>query len=264
MRIVSVNAWGGAMFDALVEWLPTCRADVLCFQEVTRTPGLRGWTSFDDTERQLPQRANLFDDLRDALPDHQGFFVASDAGPVMDGDGHQHRQDFGLAIFISQQIPVIGQAAAFVHGDFVDHEVWATTDRPRVAQAVRLVDRAADRRILVTHLHGLRDAAGKHDTPARRRQAKRLIEVIGTLREPDDLVILGGDFNLLPNSETFELLAKEGLVDLVGDADTRTSRYLKPVRHASYLLVSDISAVKSFEAPATPEVSDHRLLVLDV
>jgi endonuclease/exonuclease/phosphatase family metal-dependent hydrolase len=264
MRIVSLNAWGGAMFDDLVEWLPACGADVLCLQEVTRTPALQGWTVFEDVERQLPQRANLFDDVRRAMPGHQGFFVASDAGPVSDDRGQEHRQDFGLAIFVDERLPVVGQAAEFVHGAFVDHATWAASDRPRLAQGVRLVDRAANRRVTVAHVHGLRDAAGKQDTPARRRQAERLAELVERLRGPDDLVVLCGDLNLLPGSETFDVLRQVGLVDLVGDADTRTSRYPKPVRHASYLLVSDADAVTSLEMPATPEVSDHRPLILEL
>jgi len=77
-------------------------------------------------------------------------------------------------------------------------------------------------------------------------------------------VVVCGDFNLLPDSETFVVLAELGLTDLVGTADTRSSRYRKPVRHANYLLVSDVAAVKQFEIAAEPEVSDHRALVLDI
>ena len=77
MRIVTLNAWGGALYEALSRWLPECGADVLCLQEVTRTPGLGGWTRFDDGERSLPQRANLFADVAAALPDHQAAFVAT-------------------------------------------------------------------------------------------------------------------------------------------------------------------------------------------
>jgi endonuclease/exonuclease/phosphatase family metal-dependent hydrolase len=73
-----------------------------------------------------------------------------------------------------------------------------------------------------------------------------------------------GDLNLLPNSETFEILREAGLVDLVGTADTRGSRYVKPVRHASYLLVSDPAAVRRFEVLTEPEVSDHRALLLEL
>lgn len=97
MRIVSLNAWGGAMFDALIEWLRRAGADVLCLQEVSRTPGVGGWTRFSDGERQLPQRANLFDDVRSALPRYQARFLASDAGPVVDGDGNVRQQDFASA-----------------------------------------------------------------------------------------------------------------------------------------------------------------------
>jgi endonuclease/exonuclease/phosphatase family metal-dependent hydrolase len=264
MRIVSLNAWGGAMFDSLVEWLPRCGADVLCLQEVTRTPGLDGWTRFSDGERQLPQRANLFDDVRRSVPRHQAHFVASDAGPVVDSDGGVRQQDFGLAIFIDERLPVIGEAASFVHGAFVDHQEWAIADRPRLVQAVRLVDRTAARTVTVAHLHGLRDPEGKHDTPARRAQAERLVRLVDGVRQPDDLTVVCGDFNLLPDSETFNLLAAVGLVDLVGTTDTRTSRYTKPVRHANYLLVSDVDAVQRFETPATPEVSDHRPLIVDI
>lgn len=84
------------------------------------------------------------------------------------------------------------------------------------------------------------------------------------MRQPDDLTVVCGDFNLLPDSATFALLAQVGLVDLVGAIDTRTSKYTKPVRPANHLLVSDVDSVKRFDAPSTPEVSDHRALILDV
>jgi endonuclease/exonuclease/phosphatase family metal-dependent hydrolase len=83
-------------------------------------------------------------------------------------------------------------------------------------------------------------------------------------RAPQDRTVLCGDLNLLPGSETFSILRTIGLIDLVGTTDTRTSRYPNAVRHASYLLVSDPEAVKGFEVPGAPEVSDHRPLILDI
>lgn len=264
MRIVSLNAWGGAVHDDLVGWVSTVDADVLCFQEITRTAGLGGWTTFDDAERRLPQRANLFDDLRRVLPRHQAFFVASDAGPVHDEHGHTHHQDFGLAVFVHERLPVIGQASAFVHGSFIDHAEWAITDRPRIAQGVRLLDRDRRRTFTVVHVHGLRDPAGKQDTPARQAQARRLTELIETLRQAADITVLCGDLNLLPDSASFGEFARIGLHDLVRDADTRTSLYPKPLRSASYFLVSEPAVVRRFNTPAEPEVSDHRALIADL
>lgn len=264
MRIVSLNAWGGAMFDALTDWLPACGADVLCLQEVTRTPSADGWTSFADADRELPQRADLFGDVRGLLHRHQAFFVASDAGPVLSADGVGRRQDFGLAMFVDERLPVIGQAADFVHGSFVDHQTWPSSGRPRLAQGVRLIDRPSQRTVAVVHVHGLRDAAGKHDTPARAEQVQRLIRVVRRLRRRGDLTVVCGDLNVLPDSDTLAALTKTGFVDLVGASDTRTARYPKPLRHASYLLVSDVNAVADFQTPAAPEVSDHRPLILDL
>lgn len=264
MRIISVNAWGGTMFAALAPWLAATEADVICLQEVTRTAGLTGWTRFSDGERSLPQRANLFDDVRRILPAHQGVFVASDAGPVYDESGHERRQDFGLATFVAEHLPLVGLRTAFIHGAYADHDAWPHSHRPRAALATRLVDRASGRAVTVVQAHGLRDAAGKHDTPARRRQAERLADLVRHSREPGDVVVVCGDLNLLPDSETFTILAGLDLVDLVGPADTRTSQYAKPVRHASYLLVSDPAAVARFEILTEPEVSDHRALLVEL
>ncbi|MEE8600079.1 endonuclease/exonuclease/phosphatase family protein [Euzebya tangerina] len=264
MRIVSLNAWCGTLFEPLAAWLPTCGADVLCVQEVTRSPGLDGWVAYDDGEHAQSQRADLFGDIRGLLPDHQASFVAHDAGPV-DRDGIIHRQDFGLALFIADRLPVVGQATAPITGAFTDHrDTWPASHRPRLAQTVRVIDRDAHRGVLIAHLHGVRDAEGKGDTAARRAQAKALRDLIVWAQEPDDLIVVVGDFNLLPDSETFDVLAEIGLTDLVGTADTRTSHYPKQVRHANYLLVSDTAAVAAFQVLDHPEVSDHRALILDI
>lgn len=264
MRILCLNAWGGAMFDQLAPWLSTADADVICLQEVTRTPGVSGWTRFEDGERSLPQRANLFQDIRALRPNDQAVMLASDTGPVTDRSGIRHRQEFGIATFVTEQVPVTGMHTAFIHGKFVDHEDWTIEDRPRVALATHIVDRSHRRSVAVIQLHGLRDPAGKDDTPARTQQAERLAALVERVGSSADLTVVCGDLNLLPTSETFTVLAELGLTDLVGEADTRTSAYPKLTRNASYLLISDPSAVKSFTIAAHPEVSDHRPLILDL
>lgn len=251
------------MWDALAAYLPTAGADIVALQEVTRTSGLGGWTYFEDRDRALPQRANLLDDVAGALPEHDPWFTVSDTGRVV-ADGVEHRQHFGLGLFVWHSLVRIASREVFVHGDYVDHpDEWPHTDRPRAAQVARL--RGPDgRTVVVGHLHGLRDAAGKADTAARRAQAKRFVEAVDLVRQPGDLVVVCGDLNVLPESETFAILGDLGLTDLVGAADTRTARYTKPVRHASYLLVSDPAAVRNFEIVTEPEVSDHRVLLLDL
>lgn len=262
IRIVSLNVWGGAMFDALAAWLADGQADIYCFQEVTRTADLGGWTRYDDPDRSLPQRANLFADLADALPSHVGYFRASDAGPVKNQAGHIYTQEFGIAAFVHQHHTVLTETARFAHGAFTEHASWPRGGRPRIAQAIRVS--AAHRSFTVVHFHGLRDPLGKFDTPERIAQATRLAELVRDTQGPNDHLIVCGDFNVLPDSSTFDILAGIGLTDLVGNADTRTSRYTKPNRHANYMLVSDPEDVIAFTAAQEPEVSDHRILTLDI
>ncbi|ROO84841.1 endonuclease/exonuclease/phosphatase family metal-dependent hydrolase [Actinocorallia herbida] len=265
MRIISVNAWGGAVFDEFTRWLGACDADVLCLQEVARAPGLRGWTRFADADRAMPQRADLMGDVSARLPRHQGVFAVSDTGPVRDDAGRPHPQDFGLAAFVAPALPVVGLRTAFVHGSYAAHpDAWPTGGRPRNALAVRIHDREASRFVTVVTLHGLRDPQGKADTPERLAQAHRLADLVTAAREDGDLTIVCGDLNLLPDSATFRILADIGLTDLVRDADTRTALYPKPLRHASYLLISDPTAIKHFEVVEAPEISDHRPLLLEI
>ncbi len=264
VRVVSLNAWCGAMLEPLVDWLPVSGADVLCVQEVTWTEGYDGWVTYVDADRTSRQRASLFDDLRRALPRHQAHFFACDSGPVECADGVLRRQQFGIATFIAPRLALVGGTAAFVHGSFAHHEAWPAENRGRVAQAVRVVDPAGGGHT-VAHFHGVRMGHGKGDTPQRRSQAERVADLVCGVRAADDLVVVAGDMNVLPQSETLDVLGRRlGLSDLVGTADTRTSAYPKPVRHADYLLVSDPDAVTSFEVLASPEVSDHRPLVLDL
>lgn len=263
VRILCLNAWGGARWDALAAYLRDVDADVLALQEVARTPGLTGWTRFEDPHRVLPQRADLVADLAALLPDHEPWFTVCDTGPVL-AEGRAHRQQFGLALLVRRSLLRIGSREAFVHGSYADHaDAWPHTGRPRAAQVARLRE-PGGRTVVVAHLHGLRDAAGKADTPARLAQAERFAELIASVRESGDLVLACGDLNLLPDSETFVILGDLGLTDLVGRADTRSSLYPRAVRHASYLLVSDPAAVRRFEIVAEPEVSDHRALLMDL
>lgn len=202
--------------------------------------------------------------LCDRLPHHTGVFVASDTGPVFDANGKAWRQSFGIATFVRNDITVLEQDSSFVHGTFTDHTIWPIDGRPRSAQATRILDSASNRIITIVHLHGLRDPQGKGDTPARQGQAEQVTAFVSKMSEPGDTTIVCGDLNLLPTSDTFTTLGSIGLIDLVGTSSTRTSAYRKPDRHANYLLISAPSAVKRFEIPMTPEVSDHCPLILDI
>lgn len=266
MRIVSLNAWGGRVWDPMIPFLAEVDADVLCLQEVVRTPGAgRRWLTYRGDGAELPQRANLYDEIRDAHPGHDAGFYPAAGGELFDGDA-VFRSEFGLATFVRNSLPVVGTALGFVHGDF-SLDSWGEHPRPRNAHCVRLFDTAGGAPIVVAQLHGLRELSGKQDTPHRRTQAEELVRLIRAVWRPGERLVVCGDLNLLPGSETFAILGALGLGDLVtgrGFTDTRTSYYAKDNRYADYLLVTPNVDVRRFEVIATPEVSDHRPLLLDV
>ncbi|MBB6483590.1 endonuclease/exonuclease/phosphatase family protein [Rhizobium lusitanum] len=266
MRIVSLNAWGGRLHEPLMRYLVDVNADVLCLQEVVRTQDAdAGWLVYRDHGVELPQRANLFEELKAALPAYDAFFHPVARGDLFDGDRRLF-SEFGLATFVRRTHPVIAQAARFVHGDF-SSDGYGPHPRSRNAHCIRLFDYRRGSPITIAHMHGLRDLEGKGDTPARRHQANALVDLIGQVRQEGDRLVVCGDFNLLPGSETFEILGRLGLIDLVtlrGHDDTRTSHYRKQPRFADYMLVTPDIEVIDFDPVAEPEVSDHRALLLDI
>ncbi|MEL7116743.1 MAG: endonuclease/exonuclease/phosphatase family protein [Pseudomonadota bacterium] len=265
VRVVSLNAWGGQCWDALADWVPEVRADVLCLQEVIRAPvPSPAWLTYRDPYRTLDQRADLFGDVATLLPDHQSRFAAAARGVLQDEAGQAYLSEHGLAVWVAPELAVVGAWQGFVHGSF-RHDGWGEEPVPRAAQVLRLAT-PDGQPFVVAHLHGLRDPAGKGDTPARRLQWQATVRALDQVAEPGDPIILGGDFNVLPDSEAFALFADIGLRDLIsahGVTDTRTSLYRKPQRYADYMLVNAAVQVIDFQVPALPEVSDHRPLILE-
>lgn len=264
MQIMSLNGWGGKLHEVLLAYLQTATPDILCLQEVVHTPASeQDWLTYRDGDHVLPQRANFFRDVAQALPAHTANFCPAAQGVLWDGDRSVPSR-WGLATFVHKSLPIIGQVQGFVHKEY-SHNGYGDHPRSRSAHGVRVYDETAGRAVSVTHMHGLRDLRGKMDTPERATQAQRLLALSDQVTEPGDIAVVCGDFNVEPESETLAILAQGGLTDLVttrGFTTTRTSHYQKPGRFADYMLVNETNAVKGFDVIHDPEVSDHCPLVL--
>nr|WP_272214020.1 endonuclease/exonuclease/phosphatase family protein [Marinicella sp. W31]MDC2875548.1 endonuclease/exonuclease/phosphatase family protein [Marinicella sp. W31] len=167
------NGWGGKLCDHLQNYLRETSPDVLCLQEVVHTPDTQqGWLTYRDGEHVLPQRANFFRDVCEALPGHTATFCPAAQGVLWD----------------------------YERG-------WPVT---------------------IAHMHSLRDRRGKMDTPERMQQAQRLASLATGVSEPGDRLIICGDFNVEPDSQTFEVFSEIGMDELVtgrGFSGTRSSHY---------------------------------------
>nr|WP_051125958.1 endonuclease/exonuclease/phosphatase family protein [Pseudovibrio sp. FO-BEG1] len=264
MQIMSLNGWGGTLYSDLLPYLSQALPDVLCLQEVVHTPESdKDWLTYRDGNHVLPQRANLFRDVCEALPEHVAVFCPAAQGVLWDDDKSVPSQ-WGLATFVHRSFPIIGQVQGFVHKGY-SADGYGEHPRSRSAHGVRVYDYASDRVVSITQMHGLRDLKGKMDTPDRLAQAKRLLNISQAVSEPDDLRVVCGDFNVEPDSVTIRLLEGDGLVELVkhyGVETTRNSYYKKPGKFADYMLIDQVDQISNFQVLQKPEVSDHCPLVL--
>ncbi|MBT31816.1 MAG: metal-dependent hydrolase [Thalassobius sp.] len=264
MKIMCLNGWGGKLYDKLLPYLTEEDPDILCLQEVVHTPeSEKDWLTYRDGNHILPQRANFFRDVQTALPNHIGIFCPAAQGVLWD-DAIKIPSQWGLATFVRKSYPIIGQIQGFVHKSYSAHD-YGDHPRSRNAHAVKVFDYKENRPVVITQMHGLRDLKGKMDTPERAAQAHKLLSLANGLTENKDALIVCGDFNVEPESETLKILADAGLTELVTTRTTkgtRNSHYKKESRYADYMLVNEHIDVLDFKVIFEPEVSDHCPLIL--
>lgn len=121
------------------------------------------------------------------------------------------------------------------------------------------------RRFFVGNVHGKTLPGSKLDTPTRLKQSKRIIDFF----DRKGSRIIGGDFNLMPQTEsieTFEISGYRNLVKGFGVKNTRNrlswERFRNIQYFSDYVFTSQEVTVKDFSAPDI-EISDHLPLILD-
>jgi len=218
--------------------------DIFCFQEVFHTPTSRKMVSEH-------YRANLFSELQNALPHHQGHFA-----PALQDHGFDGPVDFpiqwGLAMFIRKDVTKDVPREIYLFGSYNARQ-YDNSSSPRNLQYVHFNVEGQD--YTIAHFHGLWNGQGKTDTPDRLEQSRRAKQLLDGTKGKK---IFCGDFNLLPDTQSLAIL-KDGLVDLIetwGITTTRSSFYLKPDQYADYTLVSSDVDVEHFAVPPV-NVSDH-------
>ena len=124
-----------------------------------------------------------------------------------------------------------------------------------VAMAIEIEDYS------VLNIHGLWQGSIKKDTEAKLEQSQKILDLA---QKTKCKKIVIGDFNLLPDTKSIQMLADtyENLIQKYGIKTTRSVLYLKELRDSDYAFTDKQITVNDFSVPNI-EVSDHLPLVVD-
>lgn len=125
-----------------------------------------------------------------------------------------------------------------------------------------------DKEFYICNFHGKPRPGDKLDDPGRLLQSEMLIDFFKDLNSPK---IIGGDFNVLPNTRSIQMFRENGYRDLIKEYSVPTtrnqlvwSRYPDDKQYYSdYVFVSPEIKIKSFSVPNI-EISDHLPLILEI
>lgn len=252
MKLITLNTWGGIVYEPFIAFIKEHAAttDIFCFQEV-----LFGSTpSFTAVHKA---RSNIFSEIAARLSGFTSFQFLSPTvhyqkEPILFGGGQ--------AIFVKSSLEVRAS------GGFRCYEKeppTTTLEGGKMTGNCQWIDLGDGKdTVTVANVHGLwQQNTGKIDTPERLMQSRIIKEFLDGKAGKK---ILCGDFNLLPDGESIEILedGMENLIKKYRIQSTRSSFYEKETKFADYILVSPGVAVKDFKV-LPDEISDHLPLYLE-
>jgi len=261
VKLISLNTWGGAAFDPLMDFIKkqAKTTDIFCFQEIYRNDlGLEQVGSI---------RGNLLVDLQSILSEYRAFFYPVIKGYDLDGE-FAHKIDldleFGLAIFVKKSLVVKSNGQRVIYDDQTGVLNSDFSNLPVYFQFLDFDNQGKN--FTICNLHGIPEPGNKLDTPARIDQSKKILEFLFT---KPNAKILVGDFNLLPDTQSIRMI-EQSLKNLIKAYKIQLTRSrLTPYYEkesfqpfADYTFVSDDVEVESFEVPDI-EISDHLPMILE-
>lgn len=259
MKLISLNTWGGKLFEPLIKFIKqySFDIDIFCFQEIY------------DTASSVKQfhniRANLLVELKQLLPDFQVFYTLEFSGYDSNPDHVDFDLTVGEAIFIHKDIKIHSFGKLPISGDKSDTVLKTDfSNLPVTLQSIDFV--ISNEQFTVCNFHGNAFPGTKLDTKLRLEQSKKISDFLKTKQGAKILV---GDFNLLPQTQSIKML-EDNMRNLIKEFNIQRTRskhspfYGKSgfQKFADYTFVSNEVKVKSFEVPKV-EISDHLPMILE-
>ncbi|MDP2671931.1 MAG: endonuclease/exonuclease/phosphatase family protein [Candidatus Daviesbacteria bacterium] len=259
MRLISLNTWGGKVFEPLMQFIQdnSVSSDIFCFQEIFSTT-----SNF----KQFPEyRANLLEEISKILPDFNYFFDSVMEGLDIEANPVEFNLKHGLATFVRKDFSLKDYRNFFLYKNKTSKLIKKKfSDIPVNIQLLNFTKDSKE--FIVCNFHGASFPGSKKDTPQRIEQSQKIRNL---LKEKDCAKIIVGDFNLLPNTKSISIL-EEDLRNLIKEYNIQKTRsridlfYGKDnfQKFADYTFVSRDINIIDFQVPYV-EVSDHLPMILE-
>lgn len=239
MKLIQANIWGGRLDKQIMDFLEAEQADIVCLQEAIDTKG-DGMMSV------------TVSDIKQKIGYTHLFF-----SPVFSFNLMEKVAGFGNAILA--KFPISKQNTIFTRLEYKEDFDFDIDDY-NIRNLQHAVVEMNGKKVNVLNHHGHHVRSHKDGDAETLRQCKIIAQYVEQLDGP---VILTGDFNLNPASESLEHI-NNILTNLSATHKLKTTRnqltHKKEV--CDYIFVSSDIKVTSFYA-SDELISDHMALVLD-
>lgn len=236
MKTVFLNTWNARIpeiGDYITEQAQT--TDVFCFQEAYEnmqalcTELLPDYTAYKDYKR-----ISQGDAFSQATYVHKRHNVVS-SGPIL-----KDQPNTGLGLYV---------------------EIEQSDNNGE--------DEQQHQNIVIGNVHGIFRPGNKLDNPNRIAQSRELIKFFNIFFENKSEVVIGGDFNILPETESLKMFEQAGYTDLIKKLGIKTTRNQhvwdrypdNKQYYSDYAFISPWVELTSFEVPYNL-ISDHLPLEL--
>lgn len=237
MKIIFLNIWQGKLWKDLSKFLLSQEKNTDIFCFVEVSP-------------------SLSEKMHKLFPDHHMVYAEGRASTF-------DNKKYGQVVYVKKNILLLEDGAVKLYNQLGNDIGFL--------QHVLLKKRG--RTFLVCNVDGKSKPGHKLDTPSRISQS---VKITNFLKKHKRKVVLGGDFNLLPNTKSIKMIEDSGFVNLIKKFKIKTTRneisweyhnknndeYFVKQYFADYVFVSKDVKVKSFKVPDVP-ISDHLPLILD-
>lgn len=240
MKLMTLNVWQGRLERVLLKHLETLNCDFACMQEAV------------DYEAQSGGLVSTYQKIGKSLKLDEQFF-----SPLTAMKLGNRSITFGNVVYSS--IPFSQTSTIFTRGEYKDDFDFGMDDYNIRAFQHALVEVDGKKLHILNH-HGHHIDAHKLGDEETLRQVLQIVDYIKRL---EGAVILCGDFNLAPESESIKRLNKVlHNLPIIHSLRTTRSRLTYKNEVCDYIFVNDEIAVKDFSMDEVI-ISDHNALVLD-